>query len=79
MHIYFEFYVKVEKKKKQTSVGKKTSEYITALSAKKIQISFITTIQFIKLFFFFFCLIMYTLQEIKLLPQTFSKVTDTDR
>jgi len=69
MHIYFEFYVKVEK-----NVGKKNSEYITAFSAKKIQISFITTIQFIKLFFFlkYLPLIMYTLQEIKLFPQTSS-------
>lgn len=45
MHIYFEFYVKVEK------MFERKTQYITAFSAKKIQISFITTIQFIKLFF----------------------------
>lgn len=74
MHIYFEFYVKVEK-----NVWKKNSEYITAFSAKKIQISFITTIQFIKLLFsevFTFNYVHITGNKtLKLCPQTFSKMT----
>lgn len=47
MHIYFEFYVKVEKMFKR-----KTQNISPLFQEKKIQISFITTIQFIKLFFF---------------------------
>lgn len=76
MHIYFEFYVKVEK-----MFERKTQNISQLFQQKKIQISFITTIQFIKLFFFlkYLPLIMYTLQEIKPLAQTFSKVTVTDR
>lgn len=72
MHIYFEFYVKVEK-----MFERKTQNISQHFQQKKIQISFITTIQFIKLFFFlkYLLLIMYTLQEIKLCPQTFSKMT----
>lgn len=78
MHIYFAFYVKVEK-----CLKGKSSEYITALSDKKIQITFRTTVQFIKLGGVFLLqylpLIIYTLRERKLCPQTFPKVTVTSR
>lgn len=63
MHIYFEFYVKVEK-----MLERKNSEYITAFSAKKIQISFYNHYSVYQTFFFlkYLPLIIYTLQEIKL-------------
>lgn len=48
MHIYFEFYVKVEK-----MLERKNSEYITAFSAKKIQISFYNHYSVYQTFFFF--------------------------